>query len=124
MALAYKTRYKPDINLDKAVSANVADDVSSGTVMFEVQCVQYDTASFPTGGSYVPGHPDTETKLTIVDQDVLSFELAAIAGLSAAQKTAFFKAALNAWAAQKKPQWLAIAPIRAAALAVPPQDIP
>lgn len=124
MALAYKTRYKPDINLDTTISANVAADGSAGTVMFVVQCVQYDTISFPTAGSYVPGLPDTETKLTIVDQDVLSFELSTLTGLTAAQKTAFFKTALNNWAASKKPQWLAIAPVRAAALAVPPQDIP
>lgn len=104
MAVNIGWRTKPDIQRDplQATLAGMDYAAGTGTVLMPVQLVSYNDTDVNVATA-IPGDPASERYITILDEDVLQGDLAALGAMTAPQVAAFWKAAGDGWALARKP---------------------
>lgn len=111
MAIRIGVRIKPEPGRS-ALETTIQDPdysgpagTATGGMVRVLQLVGWDDAKFPLA-NYEPGMPETERHLVIIDQHVVTMDIAAFAGKSIAQARAMWEQAF----APKVAEWTAAKP--------------
>lgn len=100
MAIVFRARYQPEVNRSRLESLTAGLDPvkGNGLLVLTAQLVAYDDSRYDPNVA-VPGKPDDEARLIVIEEAPVSVDLEGLSGQTPAQVQATLAQILDNWSA-------------------------